>query len=139
MNGMVDRTCNSCGYTVSYGQTCLCGKLEMREEPQERHYETHQRAVKSDGGPSGYYDFPAGVTTLNDLLEWLADCRWGKYALHMKDLMKGGFRFGAKDGTTLEYDCYKLIYSGCRLLVMVSGKSKVRDYLQKLLDDPQFK
>lgn len=115
--------------------------LEMLKdsEPQERHYKTHQRASKSDGGPSDYYDLPSGLKTLNDLLEWLAVDRWGAYALHMKDLMKGGFRFGVKDGTSVEYDCYKIIYSGCRLLVMAKGKASVSKYLQKLLDDPQFK
>lgn len=95
--------------------------------------------AKSDGGPSGYYDLPNGVKTWNDVLEWLAVERWGAFSLHMKDLMKGAFRFGVKEGTSLEYDANKLIYSGCRLLVMVSGKKKVREYLQKLLDDPQFK
>lgn len=109
------------------------------EETQERHYKTHQRASKSDGGPSDYYDLPSGLKTFNDLLEWLAVDRWGAYALHMKDLMKGGFRFGVKDGTSIEYDCYKIIYSGCRLLVMAKGKENVREYLQKLLNDPQFK
>lgn len=96
------------------------------------------QVVESDGGPSTYYDLPQGVKTWNDVLEWLAVKRWGAYSLHMKDLMKGGFRFGAKAGTSLEYDTKKLIYSGCRLLVMVSGKDRVRGYLRSLLDDPQF-
>lgn len=95
-------------------------------------------AVTSSGGPSSYYDIPLGIVTLNDLLEWLAINRWGPYSIHMKDLFKGGFRFGAKSGTSLEYDANKLIYSGCRLLAMIAGKQRVVAYLRDLINDPQF-
>lgn len=98
-----------------------------------------RETVKSDGGPTGYYDMPEGCKTLNDLLEWLACERWGKFSLHMKDIIKAGFRFGGKEGTEQEYDANKIVYFGCRLLMMVRGKQAVRAYLQKLLDDPQFK
>lgn len=110
-------------------------------ENQERHSEFARKAsaVKSDGGPTSYYDMPQDCKTLNDVLEWLAVERWGKFSLHMKDVFKAGFRFGGKAGTEHEYDANKIIYFGCRLLVMVSGKRKVREYLTKLLNDPQFK
>lgn len=110
------------------------------EKHQSHHaYMTEQYKQKSDGGPTGYYDIPGGCKTLNDVLEWLAVERWGKFSLHMKDIMKAAFRYGGKVGTEQEYDANKIIYFGCRLLVMVSGKAVVRKYLQKLLDDPQFK
>ena len=94
--------------------------------------------VKSDGGPSTYYDFLPDWVTLNDAMEYLAEHRWGKYALHLKDANKACFRFGAKEGAGPEYDAKKLVYSGLRLLVMIIGKTEVHSFLQKLIADPQF-
>ena len=94
--------------------------------------------VKSDGGPSTYYDFLPDWVTLNDAMEYLAENRWGKYALHLKDANKACFRFGAKEGAGPEYDAKKLVYSGLRLLVMIIGKAAVHSFLQKLIADPQF-
>lgn len=101
--------------------------------------ETSDTKVKSDGGPSGYYDFAGSWVTLNDAMEHLAKTRWGAHALHLKDAMKACWRFGGKDGTDHAYDARKLVYSGLRLLVMIGGVKMARDYLQTLLDDPQFK
>ena len=98
-----------------------------------------KKATKSDGGPSGYYDFAGTWVTLNDAMEWLATNRWGAYALHLKDAMKACWRFGGKDGTDHAYDARKLVYSGLRLLVMIGGVKLAREYLLTLLDDPQFK
>lgn len=95
--------------------------------------------IKSDGGPSGYYDFKPEWVTLNDAMEHHATARWGAYALHLKDAMKACWRFGGKDGTDHAYDARKLVYSGMRLLVMIGGVKTARDYLLTLLDDPQFK
>lgn len=101
--------------------------------------ETSDTKVKSDGGPSGYYDFAGSWGTLNDAMEHLAKTRWAAHALHLKDAMKACWRFGGKDGTDHAYDARKLVYSGLRLLVMIGGVKMARDYLQTLLDDPQFK
>lgn len=92
------------------------------------------------GGPSSYYDMPfKNWVTVNDMMEYLAEQKWGKYGIHLKDIFKGLCRWGEKSGTTVEYDTRKIIYYGCRILQMVSGKQSLRDYLKELLDDPQFK
>jgi len=92
------------------------------------------------GGPAKYYDLPYSEwQTTNDMGEYLAKERWGAYSLHFKDLLKALVRFGAKDGTSMQYDIEKMIYSGCRTMIMLSGKKALREYLQRLLDDPQFK
>ena len=96
------------------------------------------KTIKSDGGPSTYYDFLPDWVTLNDAMEYLAENRWGKYALHLKDSMKACFRFGSKDGADVAYDAKKLVYSGLRLLVMIQGKAKVHAFLLQLANDPQF-
>lgn len=93
----------------------------------------------SSGGPSSYYDMPfAAWVTTNDQMEYLAENKWGKYAIHLKDIFKGLCRWGDKDGTTVEYDSRKIIYYGCRVLRMVVGDAKLRVYLNELLDDKQF-
>ena len=97
-----------------------------------------QNPIKSDGGPSTYYDFLPDWVTLNDAMEYLAENRWGKYALHLKDSMKACFRFGSKEGADVAYDAKKLVYSGLRLLVMIQGKYAVQEFLDKLSRDPQF-
>jgi hypothetical protein len=92
------------------------------------------------GGPATYYDLPYREwDTTNDMGEYLAKNRWKEYSLHFKDLLKALVRFGSKDGTSMQYDIEKMIYSGCRAMIMLSGRQTLRDYLQKLLDDPQFK
>lgn len=94
---------------------------------------------KSDGGPSSYYDFPAGWSTFNDFLEHKAVNQWGAYSLHMKDIGKAICRFGVKEGTSNAYDARKIVYSGLRLLGMIEGPEAMRAELEKLLADPQFK
>lgn len=102
---------------------------EHRPEPVE---------AASDGGPSSYYDFNPGWITLNDAMEHLAVRQWKAASLHFKDIVKASFRFGAKNGTDYAYDIRKIVYSGLRILVMLKGKDETRQYLQRLLDDPQF-
>lgn len=93
----------------------------------------------SSGGPSKYYDQPyATWVTTNDQMEYLAENKWGKYAIHLKDIFKGLCRWGDKEGTTVEYDSRKIIYYGCRVLKMIVGTRGLREYLQELLDDEQF-
>jgi hypothetical protein len=93
----------------------------------------------SSGGPSEYYDMPYITwVTANDQMEYLAEHKWGKYAIHLKDIFKGLCRWGDKSGTTVEYDSRKIIYYGCRVLMMVVGAAELRVYLNELLDDKQF-
>jgi hypothetical protein len=93
----------------------------------------------SSGGPSSYYDMPYELwVTTNDQMEYLAEHKWGKYAIHLKDIFKGLCRWGDKSGTTVEYDSRKIIYYGCRVLKMVVGTNELRAYLNELLNDKQF-
>ena len=95
---------------------------------------------KKTGGPSAYYDMPfKDWVTTNDMMEYLAEHKWGKYGIHLKDIFKGLCRWGDKDGTSVEYDTRKIIYYGVRVLRLVIGIKATRQYLQDLLDDPQFK
>jgi hypothetical protein len=95
--------------------------------------------IKSDGGPSAYYDFPAGAKTLNDLLEHKGDTQWLGDTFHLANVVKAAWRWGDKEGTSKAYDARKLIYSGCRLLMKYAGVQDVRSTLQAMLDDEQFK
>lgn len=93
-----------------------------------------------DGGPSSYYDMPfQDWVTLNDQMEYLAENKWGLYAIHLKDVFKGLGRWGDKEGTTPLYDTKKGIYYFCRVMKMMVGAKGLREYLQSILDDPQFK
>jgi hypothetical protein len=98
-----------------------------------------KKTIKSDGGPSNYFDFPASWTTFNDFIEYKSEAQWGKFSFHLGNIGKALCRWGDKDGTSIEYDAKKIIYSGVRVLRMIIGTEKTRDYLQRLLDDPQFK
>lgn len=91
----------------------------------------------SDGGPSDYYDFQQGWKTWNDFAEYKAINQWGAYSLHFKDVGKLMCRFGAKEGTSEEYDLNKGVYSFLRMKEMMR-KGSAREYLLRLLDDPQF-
>lgn len=92
------------------------------------------------GSASAYYDLPfkSWVTT-NDMIEYLAETRWGKFSPGLKDVFKALVRWGEKDGTDNEYDANKIIYYGCRVLRQLNGNEAVRKTLQGLLDHPQFK
>lgn len=100
---------------------------------------TEPTKVTPHGGPQSYYDMPfdSWVTT-NDMMEYLAEHKWGKFGIHLKDIFKGLCRWGDKSGTTIEYDTRKIIYYGCRVLMMVVGVKALRTYLHELLDDKQF-
>jgi hypothetical protein len=93
--------------------------------------------IKSDGGPSTYFDLCNGGT-LNDELERKGDEQWLGDSFHLGNVVKLAWRWGIKEGTDKAYDANKLIYSGARLLMKYKGVSAVRKSLQKLLDDPQF-
>jgi hypothetical protein len=93
--------------------------------------------IKSDGGPSAYFDLCNGGT-LNDELERKGDEQWLGDSFHLGNVVKLAWRWGIKEGTDKAYDANKLIYSGARLLMKYKGVAAVRKALQKLLDDPQF-
>jgi hypothetical protein len=95
--------------------------------------------VTSDGGPAPYYDFPPDWNTFNDFLEYKSVNQWKGYSFHLGNIGKAICRWGDKGGTTETYDAKKIIYSGCRVLKMMVGTEKLREYLQSLLDDDQFK
>ena len=117
---------------VNYGSTrgyMLCSDLKL--------YYGDEKT--SDGGPSDYYDFPSSWNTLNDYIEYKSDKQWGVDSFHWGNVTKALCRWGDKSGTSLPYDAKKVIYSACRVLARLSGKEKLRKYLQELLDDPQFK
>lgn len=97
-----------------------------------------KQSIKSDGGPSSYYDFPKGYTTLNDIIEDKSKTQWLEHSFHLANIMKAAFRWGDKDGTTKEYDAKKMIYSAARILRNEAGEAELRDYMEGLLNDPQF-
>lgn len=93
---------------------------------------------KPDGGPAEYYDFPKDYNTLNDVIEWKGDSSWKGDSFHLGNIVKAAWRWGIKSGTSKEYDARKFMYSGARLLMKYAGKDKLRETLQKMLDDKQF-
>lgn len=126
------------GYKVWY----LDGEKVTEEEVMGKKIQdnVNNPSTESDGGPSSYYDMPFGDwVTLNDQMEYLAQNKWGVYAIHLKDVFKGLGRWGDKSGTTPLYDTKKGIYYFCRVMKMMVGVEGLREYLQSILDDPQFK
>jgi hypothetical protein len=99
----------------------------------------YEKKINSDGGPTDYYDFPASWTTFNDFIEHKSQTQWRGFSFHLGNIGKALCRWGDKKGTTEEYDAKKIIYSGVRILKMIIGTGATRRYLQRLLDDPQFK
>lgn len=95
--------------------------------------------INSDGGPSKYYDFPPKWTTLNDYIEYKSEHQWGADSFHLANITKAGCRWGDKEGTTKVYDAKKIIYSAVRILKRLTGPSAVKEYLEELLKDPQFR
>jgi len=93
----------------------------------------------SDGGPSSYYDFDDGWKTWNDFADSKASYQWKEHSFHLGNIGKVLCRWGDKKGTSREYDARKIVYSGLRILKMLIGGAKTREYIERLLDDPQFK
>lgn len=115
----------------------MAAKIYFGKDSSENKGIMVNQPLKSDGGPSSYYDFLPGWKTWNDFMEAKALAQWGAYSLHMKDIGKALCRFGAKDGTGDEYDMNKIVYSGLRMKEM-KQRGSAREYLLRLLDDPQF-
>lgn len=101
--------------------------------------EVEEQKINSDGGPSSYYDFPSSWGTFNDFIEHKSEHQWKGFSFHLGNVGKAICRWGDKGGTTIEYDAKKIIYSATRVLKMIVGVEKTREYLQTLLDDKQFK
>lgn len=99
---------------------------------------TKKTTITSDGGPSSYFDFPGDWTTFNDFIEYKSRVQWLGFSFHLGNIGKAICRWGDKNGTTIEYDAKKIIYSAIRVLKMIVGVEETRNYLLKLLDDPQF-
>lgn len=95
--------------------------------------------IQSDGGPASYYDFPESWKTFNDFIEGKSQTQWLGFSFHLGNIGKALCRWGDKDGTSIEYDAKKIIYSGVRVLKMIIGVEATRLYLFRLLDDPQFR
>ena len=116
----------------------ICSDFYRRDESID-HSLPAQTEVIPHGGPSSYYDMPFSEwVTVNDMMEYLAENKWGKYGIHLKDIFKGVCRWGEKLGTNVEYDTKKIIYYGVRILRMLLGVEKTREYLKELLNDKQF-
>ena len=95
--------------------------------------------IKSNGGPSKYYDFEPDWATWNDFADYKATNQWKEHSFHLGNVGKVLCRWGDKEGTTKDYDARKIVYSGLRTLLMLEGKDSVREYLNSLLEDNQFK
>lgn len=110
------------------------------KEPQDQVSPTKTAETRVvDGGPSDYYDFQPDWSTFNDFSEYKSIHQWKEHSFHLGNIGKVLCRWGDKLGTGIEYDCRKIIYSGVRTLKMIIGTEKTREYLQRLLDDNQFK
>lgn len=71
--------------------------------------------IASDGGPSEYYDFPEGCSTLNDLIEYKG------MSFAQGNIFKAAYRLGNKEGISLEYDLKKIVYYAERMLAQIEG------------------
>lgn len=138
------RTCLWCGNNYYAGYQCkLCEETDpdmLGETELEGPELVAMVDTPPQGGPSKYYDMPFSEwTTTNDMMEYLAEHKWGRYGIHLKDILKGICRWGDKQGTTIEYDARKIIYYGVRVLQLAVGRTEMRAYLREILNDPQFK
>lgn len=97
------------------------------------------QTVKSNGGPSSYYDFPPDWKTLNDYIEHKSEHQWGADSFHLANITKAACRWGDKDGTSKPYDARKIVYSALRILRRLCGREAVVVFLQELMRDEQFK
>lgn len=133
----MNRSCTWCGGNYYEGFKC---KMCEESDPDLLGETEAPTKVSPTGGPSSYYDMPFSEwVTTNDMMEYLAEHKWGRYGIHLKDIFKGICRWGDKEGTTLVYDAKKIIYYGVRILQLAVGRTEMRAYLREILHDPQFK
>lgn len=95
------------------------GDLKRAKTTRQKSYweDMRGKTVKSDGGPSSYYDFPEGFNTLNDLIEYK------EMSFAQGNILKAAYRLGHKDGITLEYDLNKIKYYADRMLKRLEEKT----------------
>jgi uncharacterized protein YodC (DUF2158 family) len=124
-------------YTLGDGSFHLGSNLKFAHRNLDT--EDPHSEIKSDGGPSSYYDFLPKWKTWNDFADYKSSKQWQEHSFHLGNVGKVLCRWGDKSGTTKSYDAKKIVYSGLRVLMMLEGSKTVREYLQRLLDDPQFK
>ena len=146
---LATKTCNWCDNNYYKGFECEhcksvnsegCAPGDMIKTSEAPTFFTETVTSSPTGGPSAYYDMPFGEwVTTNDMMEYLAEHKWGRYGIHLKDIFKGICRWGDKSGTTITYDAKKIIYYGVRILQLAVGRTEMRAYLLEILHDPQFK
>lgn len=103
--------CDSLGAALhQYPWECTCGVTTPRDRRVLNPDEIDSllgigdTTVKSTGGPTIYYDFPEGATTLMDLIEH----REMSFALG--NIFKACYRLGRKSGSDALYDIRKMEY-----------------------------
>ena len=103
---------------VAYVETDGVVLVERAKEeaPTELTEGASKGKVASDGGPSEYYDFPEGCSTLNDLIEYK------EMSFAQGNIFKAAYRLGNKEGIGLEYDLKKIKYYADRMLAHLGEK-----------------
>ena len=91
------------------------GVVKVEEAPTEPTAGANGK-IASDGGPSDYYDFPEGCSTLNDLIEYKG------MSFAQGNIFKAAYRLGNKEGITLEYDLNKIKYYADRMLAQLDSE-----------------
>ncbi|MHA2351232.1 MAG: hypothetical protein ACXADL_16565 [Candidatus Thorarchaeota archaeon] len=64
--------------------------------------------IKSDGWETSYYDIPAAVKDVDDIIIHF------KLNWHMANILKACLRYGNKEGTSKEYDLNKIDFMSKR-------------------------
>lgn len=72
--------------------------------------------IISDGKATEYYDFPAGATTLNDIIEFK------EMSFARGNIFKAAYRLGEKSGIDDIYDLNKIIYYAERMINVIKNK-----------------
>jgi len=76
-------------------------------EPEMIDYKQFDK-VKSDGWETAYYDVPASIKDVDDLIMHF-QLNW-----HMANILKACLRYGKKEGVTKEYDLNKIDFMSKR-------------------------
>lgn len=68
--------------------------------------------MKSDGGPTSYYELPEGARELNDLIEYK------QMSFALGNIFKACYRYGEKDSASRLYDARKMKLFAERLIAI---------------------
>lgn len=79
----------------SIGQPLVYPKQETDEQ---------DKKIKSDGWATSYYDIPASVKDVDDLIMHF-NLNW-----HMANIVKAAIRYGRKEGISKGYDLNKILF-----------------------------